>query len=28
VLTKLSDEQSDYLGIPHNGPFKSENYRY
>ncbi len=28
VLTKLSDEQSDYLGIPHNGPFKAENYRY
>ena len=27
-LTKLSDEQSDYLGVPPNGPFKAERYRY
>ncbi len=27
-LTRLTQEQSDYLGIPINGPFKSENYRY
>jgi adenosylhomocysteinase len=28
VLTKLSDEQSDYLGINPSGPFKPEHYRY
>jgi len=27
-LTKLTKEQSDYLGIPIEGPFKPENYRY
>jgi len=27
-LTKLSDKQSDYLGIPQNGPFKPDQYRY
>src|ERR1700686_4310376 len=27
-LTKLSKEQADYLGIPVEGPFKSEHYRY
>ena len=27
-LTKLSDEQSDYLGIEPGGPFKAERYRY
>jgi adenosylhomocysteinase len=27
-LDELSDEQSNYLGIPKNGPFKSEHYRY
>ena len=27
-LTKLTDEQSDYLGIEKNGPFKSDHYRY
>ena len=27
-LTKLSPEQSDYIGITPNGPFKSEQYRY
>jgi len=28
VLTKLTDEQVDYLGISPSGPFKSESYRY
>jgi adenosylhomocysteinase len=28
TLTKLSDEQSSYIGVPHAGPFKSEHYRY
>jgi len=27
-LTKLSTEQSDYLGIPVEGPFKPDHYRY
>jgi len=27
-LTKLSTEQSDYLGIPTEGPFKPDHYRY
>src|SRR5215467_3009033 len=27
-LTKLSKKQADYLGIPVEGPFKSEHYRY
>ena len=27
-LTKLSKEQADYLGIPVDGPYKSEHYRY
>lgn len=27
-LTKLTKEQSDYLGVPQDGPFKSEHYRY
>ncbi len=27
-LTKLSKEQADYLGVPVDGPFKSEHYRY
>jgi adenosylhomocysteinase len=27
-LTTLSEEQADYLGIPVNGPFKSDHYRY
>jgi len=28
VLTKLTDEQVDYLGISPSGPFKPEAYRY
>ena len=27
-LTKLSTKQSDYLGTPVEGPFKSDHYRY
>lgn len=27
-LTKLTDRQSKYLGIPQNGPFKPDHYRY
>ncbi|TDY04184.1 adenosylhomocysteinase [Thiohalophilus thiocyanatoxydans] len=27
-LTKLSQEQADYLGVPVEGPYKSEHYRY
>jgi adenosylhomocysteinase len=27
-LTKLTKEQSEYLNIPENGPFKSDHYRY
>jgi adenosylhomocysteinase len=27
-LTKLSKEQADYLGVPVEGPYKAEHYRY
>jgi len=27
-LTTLTDAQADYLGIPVQGPYKAENYRY
>src|SRR3989475_972684 len=27
-LSRLSERQADYLGIPIDGPFKSEHYRY
>jgi len=27
-LTKLSADQADYLGLPVNGPFKPDHYRY
>jgi adenosylhomocysteinase len=27
-LTKLSQEQADYIGVPVEGPFKPEQYRY
>jgi adenosylhomocysteinase len=27
-LTKLSKQQSDYIGVPQAGPFKPEHYRY
>ncbi|RYZ56192.1 MAG: hypothetical protein EOP49_01010, partial [Sphingobacteriales bacterium] len=28
VLEELTTAQSEYLGIPKNGPFKPEHYRY
>ena len=27
-LTKLTDEQADYIGVPSAGPYKPEHYRY
>jgi len=27
-LDELSQDQADYLGLPKNGPFKPEHYRY
>jgi adenosylhomocysteinase len=27
-LTKLTAQQADYIGVPADGPFKSEHYRY
>ncbi len=27
-LTRLSDEQADYIGIPADGPYKPDHYRY
>ncbi len=27
-LTELSDEQAAYLGVPVEGPYKSDHYRY
>ena len=27
-LTKLTKEQSDYIGVPANGPYKPDHYRY
>src|SRR5262249_3802720 len=27
-LTKMSDKQSDYIGVAQSGPFKPEHYRY
>ena len=27
-LTKLSEKQANYLGIPQTGPFKTDQYRY
>lgn len=27
-LTKLTQDQASYLGVPANGPFKPEHYRY
>jgi adenosylhomocysteinase len=28
VLTKLTKEQAEYLGVPVEGPYKPEHYRY
>ena len=27
-LTELSQEQADYIGVPVEGPYKSDHYRY
>ncbi|HUM87536.1 MAG TPA: adenosylhomocysteinase, partial [Actinomycetota bacterium] len=27
-LTTLTDEQADYLGVPVDGPYKPDYYRY
>jgi adenosylhomocysteinase len=27
-LTELSEEQAEYLGVPVEGPYKPEHYRY
>jgi adenosylhomocysteinase len=27
-LTELTPEQADYIGVPQDGPFKPEHYRY
>jgi adenosylhomocysteinase len=27
-LTTLTAKQADYLGVPVEGPYKAENYRY
>jgi adenosylhomocysteinase len=28
TLTELTDEQSEYIGVPKKGPYKPEHYRY
>ena len=28
VLEVLTQEQADYIGVPVNGPYKSNEYRY
>jgi adenosylhomocysteinase len=27
-LTKLTPEQADYIGVPQEGPYKPNHYRY
>ena len=27
-LSELTDEQAAYIGVPKEGPYKSDNYRY
>ena len=27
-LTKLTKKQADYIGVPQQGPFKADHYRY
>ena len=27
-LTELTDEQAEYIGVPKEGPFKPEHYKY
>jgi adenosylhomocysteinase len=28
VITKLTKEQADYIGVDVNGPYKPEHYKY
>ena len=28
MLTELTDEQADYIGVPKQGPYKADSYRY
>ena len=28
VITKLSQEQADYINVPVQGPFKGDDYKY
>jgi adenosylhomocysteinase len=28
MLTEMTDEQARYVGLPKEGPYKSEHYRY
>jgi adenosylhomocysteinase len=28
MLTTLTDDQARYIGVPKEGPFKSDHYRY
>jgi len=28
MLTELTEEQAKYIGVPKQGPYKSEHYRY
>jgi adenosylhomocysteinase len=27
-LTRLTQQQADYIGVPPHGPFKPEHYKY
>ena len=28
VITRLTPKQADYIGVPEQGPFKADHYRY
>jgi adenosylhomocysteinase len=28
TLTRLTDDQAEYIGVPVDGPYKSDHYRY
>ena len=28
VITKLTQDQADYINVPQEGPFKEESYKY
>ena len=28
MLTELTDAQAAYIGVPKNGPYKADSYRY